>query len=142
MPARSSVREWVSTQLPRTFFQTKDVPGSQRAVDSALSRMARDPDGPVVRVRNGLYWTKPAPTRFGTGSPDPVDAAMAVAGRGAGPAGWSATLALGLSTQVPATPTIAVVGRPPKGIDGVRFVSRSNLDRRDLTPIEVAVRDL
>ncbi len=104
--------------------------------------MASDPDGPIIRVRHGLYWTKPAATRFGTGRPDPLAAAMAIAGRGAGPAGWSATQALGLSTQVPMTPTIAVLGRPPKGINGVRFVSRSNLERRDLTPIEIAALEV
>lgn len=142
MPSPSSVRDWVAAQPPRSFFRTQDVPGSARAVETALSRMTADHDGPIIRVRHGLYWAKPAPTLFGTGRPDPVDAAMAAVRRGAGPAGWSATQALGLSTQVPAAPTIAVLGRPPKGIKGVRFVSRSNLDRRDLTPIEIAALEV
>jgi hypothetical protein len=142
MPSCSDIRDWVAARPSRSFFQTQDVPGSPRAAETTLSRMAADTDGPIFRVRNGLYWVKPAPTRFGTGQPDSATAAMAVAGPGAGPAGWSASQALGLSTQVPVVPTIAVLGRPPKGIPSVRFVSRSNLDRRDLAPIEIAALEV
>ena len=141
MPVRSTVRDWVDAQPPRSFFRTRDVPGSPRAVETALSRLAGD-DGPITRVRQGLYWTKPPTTRFGSGRPDPLGAAMVIAGRGAGPAGWSATQALGLSTQVPVVPKVAVLDRPPKGICGVQFVTRSNLDRRDLAPLEIAVLEV
>lgn len=142
MPARSSVRDWVAARPPRSFFRTGDVPGPPRMVETALSRMAAEDAGPVIRVRHGLYWVKPPSTRFGTGRPDPAAAGMAIAGRGAGPAGWSAAQVLGLSTQVPAVPVIAVLGRPPKGIDGVQFVSRSNLERRGLTPTEIAALEV
>jgi hypothetical protein len=134
-----AVVEWVDALPPRSFFQTGNVPGPARAIETALSRLAAQGDGPIDRVRHGLYWRRPKPTRFGTGRPDPLAAAMAVAGHGAGPAGWSATQALGLTTQVPALPTIAVIRRPPKGFPGVRFVSRSNIDRYTLNPTEVAV---
>jgi hypothetical protein len=108
-------------------------------VDSALSRLASDPDGPIVRVRHGIYWRKPPTTRFGTGSPDPVAVALKVAGPGSGYAGLSAANALGLTTQVPRTPTVAVVGRAPKGLVGVNIVCRSNLTRINLRPTEVVV---
>jgi hypothetical protein len=104
--------------------------------------MASDTDGPIARVRQGLYWTKPKATRFGSGRPDTTAATLVAAGKGAGPASWSATQALGLSTQIPAVPTVAVLGRAPKGLSGVRFVGRSNLERRDLTPLEIAVLEV
>ena len=142
MATRSHVRDWINAQSPRSYFWARDVPGSPGAVESALSRLARDPGGPIVRARQGLYWVKPARTRFGTGKPDPVATALAAAGPGSGPAGWSATQALGLSTQVPVVPTIAVAGRPPKGLDDVQFVSRSNLSRYELNPPEIAILEV
>lgn len=62
-----------------------------------------------------------------------------------GPAGWSAALALGLSTQVPRHETIAVPGRAPRNPDNVRFVSRAaSAKRRDerLRPAEVALLEV
>ena len=61
---------------------------------------------------------------------------------GAGPAGWTASNLLGLSTQVPPTPSIAVVGRPPSGLDRTRFTRRSNVRRCDLKPTEIAVLEV
>lgn len=137
--AASQVRDWIDGRAARSFFVPADVPGGASVIESTLSRLASDPDGPILRVRNGLYWKKPPATRWGTGRPDPVDAVFAVAGRGAGLAGASAANALGLSTQVPVVPMVAVLGRPPKGIDGVRVTTRSNVDRVDLNHTEVAV---
>ena len=142
MAPHSPVRDWVSSQSPRTYFKTADVPGSSRAVESALSRMAMDPDGPITRARQGIYWVKPSRSRFGSGHPDPVGAALVAAGPGAGPSGWSASQVVGLSTQVPAVPTIAVTGRAPKGLDGVKIVSRSNVVRSMLDAPEVAVLEV
>lgn len=57
--------------------------------------------------------------------------ASAVAGEaGTGPAGLSAALKLGLSTQVPRVETIAVSRRAPRATPGVRFVSRAGSTRR------------
>lgn len=137
--AASQVRDWIDGRPARSYFEPADVPGGASVVESTLSRLASDPDGPIVRVRNGLYWRKPPPNRWGAGRPDPLDAVFAVAGRGAGLSGASAANALGLSTQVPVVPTVAVLGRPPKGIEGVRVTTRSNLDRVDLNHTEVAV---
>jgi len=69
-----------------------------------------------------------------------VEVGMEVAGVGAGPAGVSAVSLLGLTTQVPAVAPIAVPGRVPAPLAGVRFVSRS-IERRflELTAAEVAV---
>lgn len=144
MGLQNGVADWVAARPSRSFFTTRDVPGSVRAVESSLSRLAGS-TGPIQRVRQGLYWKRPLKTRFGTARPDPTDAAFAVAGPGAGLAGASAANALGLSTQVTRQPTIAVVGRPPKGLHGVRFTSRSNPQRIVLSPLEVtfleALRD-
>jgi len=141
MRAHGAVAEWVDARPTRSFFASRDVPGTTSSVESALSRLAR-PDGPIQRVRQGLYWKKPPATVFGTARPDPTQAAFAAAGPGAGLAGASAANALGLSTQVPRQPTIAVVGRPPKGLHGVRLISRANsqrilLNHREVTVLEV-----
>jgi hypothetical protein len=138
MTRQNGIAHWVAARPSGSFFTVRDVPGSVRAVESSLSRLAGS-TGPIQRVRQGLYWKKPSATRFGTARPDPTDAAFTVAGPGAGLAGASAANALGLSTQVSRQPIIAVVGRPPKGLHGVRFTSRSNPQRIVLSQIEVTV---
>lgn len=136
--APSAAREWVMTRPPGTYFRTADVPGTAASVDSALSRLAVA-DGPIERVRQGVYWRKGATTRFGSTRPDPAQIALVAAGAGAGPAGASAANIVGLSTQVPRQPHVAVVGRAPKGLHGVRITARANPHRVLLTPTEVAV---
>jgi len=125
------------------FWRPEDFDGSPEAVAKALSRLAHA--GDLRRVRRGLYW-RGAPTRLGMAPPSPgrfvhevIDAP------GTGPAGWSAALALGLSTQVPRRETIAVPGRAPRNPGTVRFVSRAaSAKRRDerLRPPEVALLEV
>jgi predicted transcriptional regulator of viral defense system len=138
MARQSTARDWVMSQPSGSYFTASDVPGTPAAVDSLLSRLAH-PDGPIQRVRQGVYWRTPAPTRFGSARPDAARVAIVAAGDGAGPAGASAANSIGLSTQVPRRPHIAVVGRAPKGLDGVKITARSNAHRVLLSPIEVAV---
>lgn len=138
MTRSSAAREWVMSQPSGAYFTTSDVPGTPGSVDSMLSRLA-GPDGPIQRVRQGVYWRKGAATRFGTARPDPAQIAMIAAGPGAGPAGPSAANGIGLSPQVPRRPTLAVTGRAPKGLEGVHLIARSNPHRVLLTPTEVAV---
>ena len=125
------------------FWRPENFDGSPDAVAQALSRLART--GELRRVRRGLYW-RGTPTRLGM-APPPADrlANEVVGGPGSGPAGGSAALALGLSTQVPRRETIAVPGRAPRGPDTVRFVSRTaSTKRRDerLRPAEVALLEV
>lgn len=135
---KAEVRDWVISRAPGTYFTTADVPGTFGSVDSALSRLA-GPDGPIQRVRQGVYWRKGTQTRFGSAKPDPAQIALVAAGAGAGLAGASAANAVGLSTQVPWQPHIAVVGRAPKGLHGVQITARANPHRVLLSPTEVAV---
>jgi len=59
---------------------------------------------------------------------------------GVGPAGISAALALGLTTQVPRRTTVAVVGSPPRDLPALHFVGRpSALKRTGLRPAEIAL---
>jgi hypothetical protein len=125
------------------FWRPENFDGSPEAVAKALSRLAHA--GELRRVRRGLYW-RGTPTRLGMAPPPParfvhevIDAA------GTGPAGWSAGLALGLSTQVPRRETIAVPGRAPRNPGSVRFVSRAaSSKRRDerLRPSEIALLEV
>jgi hypothetical protein len=125
------------------FWRPDDFDGSPAAVVQALSRMARA--GDLRRVRRGLYW-RGAPTRLGMAPPPPGRLADEVAGGpGTGPAGRSAALALGLSTQVPRRESIAVPGRAPRNPGTIRIVSRAaSIRRRDerLSPAEVALLEV
>lgn len=122
------------------FWRPEDFKGSPDAVAKALSRLTHA--GELRRVRRGLYW-RGKPTRLGMAPPSPSRVASEIIpDTGKGPAGWSAGLALGLSTQVPRRETIAVPCRAPQNSVSVHFVSRaSSVKRRDerLRPLEVAL---
>ena len=84
-------------------------------------------------------------SRFGAGGFSGAAVALKYAGdRAIGPSESSAAVALGLSTQMPAISEMAIVGRPPTSIPGVRFRERSNTKRvlMNLRPKEVAVLEL
>jgi hypothetical protein len=133
------VREQLAALPADTFVWSRDLAGPTAAVETALSRIAAEAQTPVVRVRKGLYW-RTTWTRFGPTRPHERQIAMEVAGPGSGPAGVAAAHDLGVTTQVPSVEYIAVPGRPPRPIRGIRFVSRQ-YHRRELglRPLEVAV---
>lgn len=137
MRTSESVRSRVARARPGTVLFRDDFDGPASAVETAISRMVRS--GDLARLRNGVYF-KGLKSRFGTGKP-PIDEVVyrLCRGRGVGPAGWSATRALGVSSQLPAHPEYAVVGAPPSGLGDVRFVSRKNLARIELRPLEIAL---
>lgn len=136
------VRKRVLPSFDR-FWRPEHFDGSPDAVAQTLSRLARA--GELRRVRRGLYWCG-APTRLGMAPPPPNRLSdEIVGGPGTGPAGWSAALALGLSTQVPRRVTIAVPGRKPRNPGKVHFVSRAaSTKRRDerIRPVEVALLEV
>ncbi|WP_433717338.1 hypothetical protein ACQP2U_43305 (plasmid) [Nocardia sp. CA-084685] len=123
------------------FVHVADLPGSRDAASSAVWRAKKD--GRLIKVRNGVYFVTGGPTRYGQARP-PADAIAAeiLAPRGGGPTGFSAARALGLTTQVPATPTWTVVGTPPTAVPGVRISRRNNLQRLKLRPPEIAILEL
>lgn len=135
-----AARHRVTKARPGTFFRRRDFDGSDRAVESALSRLVAE--GELVRVRRGLYW-RGKKTRFGMTRPSVLETAVAVGGPGSGPSGVAAAQLLGLTTQVPATVEVTVPGKVPDPMRGVRFRSRpySRRERR-LTPVEVAVLEV
>ncbi len=123
-----------------SWLRRRDFAGSDRAVETAMSRIAAD--GELLRIRKGLYW-KGCQTRFGTTRPTPLQTALEIAGVGSGPAGVAAAAVLGLTTQVPSIVEVAVPGRTPAPITGIQFRSRSYLRREHrLGPIEVAVLEV
>lgn len=140
MSTAEAVRQHVARTPVRHFVWPTAIAGSRRAVECEMSRLAAE--GELVRVRKGLYWKGPK-TRAGMPRPRPIEVALEVAGPGAGPAGVSAAHALGLTTQVPAAEQVAVPGRVPAPVPGVRFVSRS-IERRiaALRPLEVALLEV
>lgn len=133
----SAAKERVFTTPAGTFLRRRDFEGSDRAVETALSRLSAK--GDLVRVRPGLYWVGKR-TRFGMTPPSTLDAALAIAGVGSGPSGVSAARTLGLTTQLPSVVEVAVPGKAPDPVSGARFRSRSFTRREHrLTPTEVAV---
>lgn len=136
----AAVKRRVAHAKPGTFLRVSDLARnatSRHAVEHALSRLAAA-DAPIVRAHKGLYF-RGNESRFGKTRPRPVDVALEVSRDcGAGPAGWTALRALGVTTQVPSVDEIALLGAPPTGIDGVRFHVRRNPARLDLTLHEIA----
>ncbi|MFI9411350.1 hypothetical protein [Nocardia gamkensis] len=61
---------------------------------------------------------------------------------GVGPTGFSAARAFGLSTQVPAEPTMVVTGPVLAAVPGVKVSKRGNLGRLALTSLEIAALEL
>jgi len=125
------------------FWRPEDFDGLENpnAVDQALADLHTA--GELRRVRRGLYW-RGHRTPFGMAPPSNADVLQQVTGLtyGIGPAGYSAALALGLSTQVPRIETFALPIRTPTGLpEGMRVVSRAarrgRLDAK-LRPQEVA----
>lgn len=125
------------------FWRPEDFAELQNpnAVDQALADLHAA--GELRRIRRGLYW-RGHRTAFGMSRPSDSDIVKQITGLtyGIGPAGYSAALALGLSTQVPRHETFAVPVRTPTGLpEGIQVVSRAarrgRLDAK-LRPAEVA----
>ncbi|MBC7299527.1 DUF6088 family protein [Nocardia salmonicida] len=123
-----------------SFVHTSRLPGTTAAAASAIKRAHQR--GELVPIRRGLYF-KGVPTRYGLTRPTAEAVAAEVLGKtGAGPTGFSAARALGLTTQVPAKPTMVVTGAVPTSIPGVEVSKRNNLRRATLRPLEIAVLEL
>lgn len=143
IPVASEVRNRVRASRER-FWRPEDFAGAPLTVAKALSRLEKA--GELRRIRRGLYW-RGASTPLGMAPPPALKLTKELVGtRGVGPAEGSAALALGLSTHVPRTTTIAVPGRVPESpLDTVRFVSRSAATKRleeRLHPAEVALLEV
>lgn len=123
-----------------SFVWTNSLPGTPAAAASAVKRAHQR--GDLVRIRKGLYF-KGTKTRYGTTRPATEAIAAEVLGtNGAGPTGFSAARAFGLTTQVPAKPTMVVIGSVPKAVPGVKVSRRNNLKRVGLTWLEIATLEL
>lgn len=130
----------VATAPVGSFVYTNRLPGTPAAATSAVKRAHQR--GELVRIRKGLYF-KGAKTRYGTTRPSAEAIAVEVLGTtGAGPTGFSAARALGLTTQVPAKPTMVVTGTVPTAVPGVKVSKRNNLKRLALTSLEIATLEL
>lgn len=123
-----------------TFVHTKNLPGSSAAAASAVKRAHQR--GELIRIRKGLYF-KGTKTRYGMTRPPAEAVVVEVLGKtGVGPTGYSAARAFGLTTQVPATPAMAITGhRAPTGLP-VKVTTRSNTARAVLRPLEIAALEL
>lgn len=120
------IRQKVAAAPEGTFFHVRDLQGTSRAVESAVSRLSLD--GTLVRVHKGLYW-KPEDNPFGPSEPDPLEVAFEVGRlKGPGPAAETAAAFLGLRDW-PSDLEVAVVGEPPTNVARVTFVSRANARR-------------
>jgi len=140
------VRSAVLATGPGRFWGPQDfadleVPAT--AVDRALQRLKAS--GELVSVRRGLYY-RGRQRPWGMSRPSAQEVIAVIAGkRGVGPAGLSAANDLGLSTQVPGTYLVAVVGSVPRDFPTVHFVDRraraarrtASLQAREVAILEV-----
>lgn len=113
------------------FWHVKDFDGATSAVWDALSRLARE--GEIRRVRRGTYW-RGRQTSWGRAAVPAIAAVREVVGdkEAVGAAGWMAANAVGISSQVVATPVVSVTSRPPTGFDNIKLISRAQrTGRRD-----------
>lgn len=123
-----------------SFVRVSDLPGSATARSCAVSRARKA--GTLLPIRNGLYF-KGVKTRYGMTRPSSEDIAMQVLGStGVGPTGVSAARALGLTTQVPARPSLTIAGTVPTSVPGVTVSKRNNMGRRNLRYAEIALVEL
>ncbi len=123
-----------------SFVHTNRLPGTAAAATSAVKRAYQR--GELLRIRKGLYF-KGIKTVYGMARPSAEAIAVEVLGTtGAGPTGFSAARAFGLTTQVPAKPTMVVTGPAPTAVPGVKISARSNLKRLGLTSLEIATLEL
>ena len=124
-----------------SFIHTNRLPGTAAAATSAVKRAHRR--GDLLRVGKGVYFKGPK-TRYGMARPPAAAIAREVLGdTGAGPTGFSAARAFGLTTQVPAQPSYVVTGRHvPTGLPGVKVSTRANPARATLKALEIAVLEL
>lgn len=143
----SSVAAVVATSVMRSnerFWHPEEFKGSQGAVLKALERLTAE--GELRHVRRGLYW-RGSPTALGMSGPSAVQIVFELVGSiGVGPAEWSASLALGLSTQHPRHDVFAVPRRPPRQFDRhLEFRDRSGREGRRRSRLnwwEVAVLEV
>lgn len=123
-----------------TFVHVDSLPGSRAAASSAAWRASKR--GDLVPIRKGLYF-KGTKTRYGMTRPASEAIGVEVLGAvGVGPTGHSAARALGLTTQVPATPSLTVAGPLPTSVPGVKVSKRNNMRRRELNYDEIALLEL
>jgi predicted transcriptional regulator of viral defense system len=144
MTATAKIERRIALAPVGKAFTVDDFLGSASpaVVKSTLSRLSKR--GELDRARRGLYF-KPRISRFGRVTMGAENIALAAAhGKAPGPAGPSAASSLGLSTQIPPRPTIAVVGNRPVSVPDVRFVERSNVERvaAGLRPLEIALLEV
>jgi hypothetical protein len=123
-----------------SFVHVDALPGSRAAASSAASRAHKR--GELIPIRKGLYW-KGTRTRYGMSRPPSEAAAVEILGKvGVGPTGHTAARALGLTTQLPATPALTIAGPVPSSVPGVRVSRRNNMRRRELSYTEIALLEL
>lgn len=132
-------RDWVVAQAERSWFRIADVPASPGVAAKVLCEMTAR--GEVVeRVVKGVYWRRGAAERSALAAARKDFLAMAFVGAGSGFAGPTAVCRAGWAWQAAAQDMIGVVGHCPAPVyPGVRFVSRRNESRKQLTWAEVTV---
>ncbi|WP_419925871.1 hypothetical protein [Candidatus Poriferisocius sp.] len=133
------VREWVIARAERSWFRIGDVPASPGVAAKVLCEMAARGDD-VERVVKGIYWRRGADERSALAAARKDFLAMAFVGAGSGFAGLTAVCRAGWAWQAAAQDMIAVVGHcPAPAYPGVRFFSRRNQSREELTWAEITV---
>jgi predicted transcriptional regulator of viral defense system len=144
MSTSAQVSRKVARLPEQSFVRVRDlevqIGATRHAIEVALSRLAANDT--IQSLGRGVYW-KGLRTRDGMQPPSAMQIGIELGGVGSGPADVSAVRFLGLSSQVPVAAHVAVPGRVPAAVPGVRFHARPySRALHALRPAEVAVLEV
>ena len=139
----SELRSWLDDLPGQSFFFTGEIPDWSPSLRATLTRIAADPDHPVVRVAYGFYckrWHQDWPSESQIDYVDTHLGGVYFAGPGSGAAGWQALNMIGWTAQHPSLNDFCCLGRPPRSPwEHTRFVQRNNGRRSELNWAEVTL---
>jgi hypothetical protein len=139
----ASVRDRV-THSRNEVFVADDFTGPRLAVQRELSRLAAA--GDLRHLRNGIYWRGvETPLGMTPARGEQIVCKLTGSRAAVGPAGWSAALELGLSTQHPNREIIAAPRRITGDLPRIEIKDRSRREERRLQRLnrtEVAILEV
>jgi hypothetical protein len=139
----ASVRDRVIHSRNEVFV-ADDFKGPRLAVQRELSRLAAA--GQLRNLRNGVYWRGiETPLGMTPARGEEIVCKLTGSRAAVGPAGWSAALELGLSTQHPNREIVAAPRRIKGDLPRIQIKDRSRRDERRLQRLnrtEVAILEV
>ncbi len=125
--------KWLEDLPYHQWFLSQSVPGEPDIRNQVLSRQAKDPDSLIMRIAHRFYFKGHPDDPTGKHCMFPTISALLYAGSGAGLRGVDALNCLGWTTQMPAKTSVACLRRVKPYARHVRYTTRTNLRRGQLS---------